>query len=59
MEASVADLPQWVGIAVAAGIAALVGGLIGVLFARNRGVSKAEGGHRPTIRRPYECAAQP
>ena len=52
MEASVADLPQWVGIAVAAGIAALVGGLIGVLFAHNRGVSKAEGGIDPQLDAP-------
>ncbi len=42
MEASVADLPQWVGIAAAAGIAAVVGGVLGVLFARNRGGSGAE-----------------
>ena len=45
MELSFAELPQWAGIALAAGIAAIVGAFVGMWVARGRGA--AEPHHDP------------
>lgn len=41
MELSLAELPEWAGIAISAGVAAIVGALFGVLFGRRRGGAAA------------------
>jgi len=44
VELSFAELPQWAGIAIAAGIAAIVGAIVGMWFARSRSTSDDRGG---------------